>query len=461
MFSIAVEVAFPQCAIIRLAERDAVRNHGVLSFLGSGSHYAGLGTGQIIAGSRGEGVAVEKGWGHPLADQDLMELYGGPLTVHVPQGRHPSGRPTLRYRPEGCPPAYCKIEVTDIQEVMEVMGGRLDAGCVHRINGLNWLHTRKTLMLIQSNREVSGPAGQIRGGLHELIPALVCSDAHPDMDQNYLNRPRHGWPSPRQLKVIRQFPMLLVFTGHKLSHADEIPLQARLSWSHSEMELIITLPLHIKQMYIALKYAFKRLIKKFRGTKTAADGRSTVGSFYLKTTFLRHLERRPPIMIRSQLDLMFGLLYDLDGYLMKGNLPHYFLPACNLLATVGPEERRLARDVIQHILSDPVRAILTCPTRPCEIYGKVRPDALVAAFHQVSSDPTCVRNHEHLLWLLRRLDKTRRERYQRQQESDERQWERVKWQLARDDRKWCTVSGRPALRGLVDMLWQKIQKYLI
>ena len=136
---------------------------------------------------------------------------------------------------------------------------------------------------------------------------------------------------------------------------------------------------------------------------------------------------------------MLCLLSDLDGYLTAGNLPHYFLSECNLLATVGPEERLLARDVIQHILSDPLRAILTCPTDPVEIYGGVQPDTLVAAFRQLSSDPTSVSSREHLLWLLRRLDNTRRERYRWQREMDE----------------WG-VSGRPELRGLVEMLRKQI-----
>ena len=219
------------------------------------------------------------------------------------------------------------------------------------------------------------------------------------------------------------------------------------------MELIITLPLYIKQMYIALKYVFKRLIKTFRGTDTVADGRNTVGSYYLKTVLLRHLENRPPTMIRPQLHLMRDLLSDLDGYLKAGNLPHYFLPECNLLATVGPEERRLACDVIQHILSDPLRAILTCPTRPKDIYGKVKPQTLVAAFRQLYFDPTSVSSREHLLLLLRRLDKTRRERYRWQREEDEEE----DGDRDEDEEFSHEMSGRPEVRGLVDMLRKQIQ----
>ena len=393
-----------------------------------------------------EGLAIEEGWGHPRADEDNMVLTGGLLGVHVPQGRRPAGRAALRYRPEGCPPAYCKIEVTDVHAVMGVeviRNEQLGEECVHRSDGVNWLNTYNALRRLQCGHfpvdNTSGPAGQ-SGDDFEWIPTLVCSDAHPDMDQNYLHRPRRGWPSPQQLKIIKQFPMLLVLTGHKLSHPDQIPLQARFSWSVSEMVLIMELPDNIKQIYIAVKYAFKHFMKVFRGTEGAVDGRSTVGSYYLKTVFLRLLERRPPTMIRSQLDLLFGLLNDLDGYLDAGKLPHYFLPECDLLATVAPEERRLARDVIKHILSDPLRAILTCPVDSEEIYGEVGPDTLISAFHRVSSHPSSVRNREHLLWLLHCLDETR--------------WWRYRRQLKHDGYK----PGRPQLRGLVNMLRKQLHE---
>ena len=391
---------------------------------------------------------MEKRWGHPEADTDNMWLYGGPLGVHVPQGHQSSGRTVLRYRPEGCPPAYCKIEVTDTQalmmaEIEEV--GQLDAGCVHRSEGVDWLHINETLrrLHLPEGLDISGPAGQSGGGMYEAIPALVCSATHPDMAWRYVHRPRQGWPSQEQLELIKQLPLLLVLIGHK--HSDEFLLQARLSWSHSEMTLIISLPLNIKQIYIALKYAFKSLIKTFRGPNIDGDGRSLVGSYHLKTVFLRHLEERPRAMTGSQLDFMSGILYDFDGYLNAGKLPQYFLPDCNLLATVGPEERHIARNVIKHILNNPLRAILTCPTRPQDIYGEVSPDDLVAAFQQVSSlsPPICARSREDLLWLLRRLDGRRQQRYQKQQ----------KWD-GRDIR--VGVSGRAELTGLVDMLQKHI-----
>ena len=380
--------------------------------------------GLLLAGSRAEGLAIGKGWGHPEADIDTMKLRGGLFGVHVPQGRHPPEKSILRYRPEGCPLAYCKIEVTDVPALLhEKAAGELDTKCVYRSEGVDWLHTKHMLRLIQEGK-LCGPAGQLRGGLSEIIQTLVCSDAHPDMNKNYVHRPRQSWPSPKLLKVIKELPMLLVFAGHRDSHPDEIPLQARLSWSLAEMVLIIELPENIKQAYIACKYAFKYSMKIFRSKNTTGDGRSLIGSYHLKTVFLLHLERRTPIMIGSQLGLMIGLLHDLDSYLEAEKLPHYFLPDCDLLATVGPLERRIARHVIKHILSDPLRAILTCPTDPMEIYGEVPPEALVTTFHQLSSHPTCVKSREDIFRLLGHLDENRQRR----------------------------VSGRNGITGLVDML---------
>ena len=328
------------------------------------------------------------------------------------------------------------MEVTDVQQLMEVEveGKQLGDRCVHRSEGVDWLHTANTLRQIQGH-DIIGPAGQFFGGLTEHVPALVCSDPNPDVDWNYLHRVRHGWPSTEQLKTTMQFPMLNVLVGHKLSQPDQIPLQARSSWSPSEMVLIRDLPDDIKQVYIAIKYTFKHLMKRVHGSSRVPQGRSTVGSYHLKTVFLYLLERRLPTKFNSPLDLMLDLLHDLNGYLEVGKLPHYFLPDCNLLVTVGLEERCIARDVIQHMRSDPLCAILTCPTSPHVIYGKVPLETLVDAFCEVSSHPTCIRSQEHLLCLLRCLDEKRWKLYLEQQEMD-----------------GMGRVSRPMPLGLVDML---------
>ena len=447
VFSVAVEATFPKCAIIRLRMSEAEVNHKAFPILqNKGSYNTNKCTAVLIAGSRAEGLAMEKGWGHPESDVDNMEFYGGPLGVHVPQGRQTPGCAALKYRPEGCPPAYCKIEVTHVHKLMQLEweGVQLDPECVHRSEGVNWLHTYNTVRQIPQGKgmvEVIGPAAQFDCGLQENITSLLCNDTHPDIDRNYLQRSRHGWPSTQQLEIIKKLRMILVLVGHK--HSNEFPLQARLSWSPSEIILMSELPEYIKQAYIAIKYTFKYFMKLFRGPDTTGDGRSLVGSYHIKTVFLHHLESKTPTMIGSQLGLITGLLCDFDNYLKAGKLPHHFLPNCNLLATVGPEERHITHNVINYILSDPLRAILSCPTDPHDIYGEVRPDTLVAAFRRVSSQPTSVESREELLRLLSCLDERRKLLYQQQQEEDE-DW-------------FNMVFDRPGLTGLVDMLREQLQ----
>ena len=441
MFSVALEVAFPQCAIVQLSDKKMknIRDWEVEN--------------TIIAGSSAEGLAMGKGWGHPQSDLDEMTLYRGPLVVHVPQAHQPPGCSALRYRPEGCPPAYCKIQVTDVYRLLGTVlspndGLQLDESCIHESKGVYWLHTQNTVRKIPSGYlgRVSGPAFQ-RDDLNENISTLVCSAAHPDLQEQYVQRPRYDWPSPKQLEVIKQLPMLLVLVGHKLSNPDEIPLQARISWSLSEIFLISGLPKQLKQAYIAVKYAFKFFMTIIRGANPAGDGRSHVGSYHLKTVFLRHLERNPPTYVRSQLGLIFGLLYDLDSYLKAGKLPHYFLPSCDLLATVRHQERRVACKVTNHILSDPLRAILTCPTDPKSIYGEVPPDALVTEFHQVSSQLTYRSSSGNLLKLFSSLDNTRKERYLELRFNDK----------AQDFYHDSLPTFRTELTGLVAMLWEQMQ----
>ena len=220
--------------------------------------------------------------------------------------------------------------------------------------------------------------------------------------------------------------MSFVLVGSKESRNPN--LQARDSWSFAELALISTLPKFIKKGFIAAKFTFKHCIKIRRDGDVTEDGRSHVGSYHLKTTLLNHLEKTPPSKIHSAFNVMMNVLNDLRMYLKRSNLPHYFLPECNLLATVGYEEQQIALQAIQDIICDPLTAILKCPSKPTEIYGDICPDDLVAAFHQVSTHPCCKRSWEDLVQLLSQLDHWRQLRY-------------LKFSC-----------GRPELIRLVDML---------
>ena len=267
--------------------------------------------------------------------------------------------------------------------------------------------------------------------------------------EDYLKRPRGAWPPPEQLHEVQHMPLCVVLVGSKESKNPD--KEARHSWSPWEMLLISKLPVYIKKGLIAAKFTYKHCVKINRRGNVTDDGRSHVGSYHLKTTLLNHLEKTPPSKINSAFHIMMNVFHDLCLYLKSGNLPHYFLPECNLLATVGEAERNIAIQTIRDIVCDPITTLLKCPSAPMEIYGDICPDDLVLAFHNVSAHPCSERRHEDLVQFLSRLDQWRQWCYARLLDTD------------RSDIVTCMVSGRPALTALVDMLdaWKKENKWTI
>ena len=229
--------------------------------------------------------------------------------------------------------------------------------------------------------------------------------------------------------------------GHKGSPYKH--LEARVSWSPAELVLLSGLLVSIKQGYIAFKYAFKTSQRKFRIEKSTDDGRSYVGSYHLKTTFLHYLEKTAPSKIISPFDLMMSLLHELSNHLTNGKLFHYFLPQCDLLATVGHSERQVALRTIQDIVFDPLGAIFKCPSAPDKLFGAVSPVYLMTAFRSVSIHPSCEQRRMVLVRLLACIDEWRQQRYRRC------------LQLDRTGDSQLKVINRHGMRILVDMLEKK------
>ena len=443
---IALEAAFPRSAIYRMTGGYLGYNECVMSALKSGVRYReGRGLGRFTSGSRAEGLTLENHWGHEDADTDVMWITGGALGVYVAGGQQPRGKSCLDFCPEGCPPAYCKLQISNLhglEESTTVLGDKwFDDTCVEESDGVTWLNTYNTVRRMKDSDSdyqddvISGPASQL--ATCDTVSTLVCSDNHPHLHDEFRSRTRGPWPTADMIYALLQLPMLLVLVGHKLS--PEFRLEARISWSHSEYKLIKELPESVPQGYIACKYIMKRFLKARRGQNEASDGRNKIGSYHLKSVFLHFLEKQPPSPITSPFGLFLDLLAHLENYLQVGKLPHYFLPECDLLETVGNDEGHLARQVIREILSDPLNALLTSPTDPQQIYGEVRPYYFVAAFRGVTDHPTGEQHWKYLSELLGRVD--------------EKRWERFREQRGRDGR---LVSGRTELTGLVEMLEQII-----
>ena len=191
-----VEAVFPTCAIFLLWD-DAVCGTAVaLSALKMGEIYRQMfDEGVIIAGSMAEGLTMTPGWGHPWPDGDGMLLLGSMLGVNIPRNELPrkcqstlSSSPAstsqrcrrnscLDYAPEGSPPVYTKLRVTNIQGPMD-RSRNWDtdpdlSDCVEERDGHNWLNTARLnqmFMRIVNEAEdnpaeritdISGPAGQV------------------------------------------------------------------------------------------------------------------------------------------------------------------------------------------------------------------------------------------------------------------------------------------------------------
>ena len=412
--------------------------------LREGERFRGEG-GVLDAGSRPEGLCVDEHWGHGVADTDVMELIGDDLGVYVvPPGQQPPEDATLVYTPHQCPPAYTRLQVLHKDRLLRaIVRGRSRLSisapevqqCVVSEGGRLWLHSRHTLEVMQHSlsEAISGPAGQLDGGLFELVYSLVCSGPHPAM-ASYKERTRKHWPSPALLDALMQQPMILVMVGPK--DAQDSYLMFRVSWSALELILISSLGLWLKQGYVCFKYIVKCVLRALRPKDSAREGRSQVGSYHLKTVFLRHLEDHPPQQEGSPFQLMLDLCQDLQHYLLMGCLPHYFLPGCDLLRTVGEEEKQYAIQAVGQVIADPLVAMLNSPSEPEDIYGPHHsPDDLICCFREVSSLPSCPERLERLRWLLRHLD-DHREGLHREQ-------------LKRDEPR---VSGRPGLVRLADYL---------
>ena len=185
VYDVVLEAIFPICAI---TEVPIYAN--TMAQLVSGEAHREMWTGGILAaGSSAEQLAMKPGWGHPFADEDIMAMFGGPLGVRIPTGKHQvhekMSPPTstegmdagscLEYAPEGCPPAYTRLRVTDIKALMEHPW--VTADCVEESpDGNYWLVTTTLNEMIQwhwnddddddetdatHTTGISGPAGQV------------------------------------------------------------------------------------------------------------------------------------------------------------------------------------------------------------------------------------------------------------------------------------------------------------
>ena len=417
---LAVETAYPTAGLYKMTDRHT---EDTLRELNDGEYLQDGEAGELAAGSHAEGLALEDFWGHGKSDGDIMYLHGGDLMVYILHpGQQPPKDAILVYTPLQCPHAYTRLQVLHKDRLIEAIikhSCRFGLSvsdpkvqqCVLNEGGRLWLHSEHTLEAMMPSDTISGPAGQFLGGLLEFVQSLVCSGPHPAM-VSYKERPRKHWPSTAQLKNFMNQPMLLVMVGPK--DAQDSYLMFRISWSPLELLLISSLPMWLKQGYVCFKYTIKSALKNLRPENSTGDGRSWVGSYHLKTVFLRYLEEHPPQNEGSPFQLILDLCQDLQYYLLIRCLPHYFLPECDLLRTVNDEERQWAIQAVGKVIAWPLKAILQSPSEPWDIYGDHSPNVLIHGLYNVSSQPSCPERREDLQRLLRHLDEHREGLHRRQ-----------------------------------------------
>ena len=350
---IALEAVVPRSAIYRMSDTDIRHNEHVISELKSGWEYrAGWGW-NLITGSRAEGLTLDNYWGHENADENLILLHGGALGVCVDGGQQPRGGSCLDFCSEGCPPGYCKLQISDLNGLMksEVFCKKwLKYDCIEGSDSAKWLNMHHVVDCIRNcatdNVINSEPAKLSH--YTDRVDTLVCSDPHPDLHNEFRNRTRGPWPTANMINDLLQLPMILVPVEHK--RLQEFKFLAKMSWSHLECKLIKELPEKVRQGYIACKYIFvKRFAGASKGQNLAGDNKTHIGSYHIKCVFLHFLDKYPPSSITSPFKLFLDLLTHLQDYLQVGKrLPHYFQAQCDLLESVGNDERHLAIQVIKH-----------------------------------------------------------------------------------------------------------------
>ena len=430
VLNLALEMVFPACCRKQLKGKDKANNEAQLSALRDGSAYNGI-IHKFWSGSVAESLCVEWDWCHGVCDIDVMYLCGKGFGVYVPDelGLVPCDA-ELVFRPEECPSGYCRLQLWGLRRPSERY-----AHVVERADGKLWLNTENMVKEWQPEHSdsIKGPAASACQGSWEEILALVCSGPHPAMEA-FVNRHKRDWPTQDQLKTLLQLPMLVVPVGHKQSHDSR--LQARISWSIQELVLISSLPDWIKQGYVAFKYTYKFMLKRQRGDCSSSDGRSFIGSYHLKTVLLHYLEKNPPSLSGSPIEIFLGLLDLLTGFLSVGRLPNFFLPECDLLNTVKEPERVCSLKAAQKVLAHPLEAmLLSLQVKVAQQCGVKYRDVL-KALKQLAASPECPENRARLRQFEVLIDANRESMHQSLQRKD-----------LRND-----IRDRPGLPRLMDML---------
>ena len=78
-----LEATFPRQATAQISGEEVSENSATMAALKSGKAYLDASKMKLVAGSRPEGLAIDRNWGHEPADFDTMYLYVGRWGVRI------------------------------------------------------------------------------------------------------------------------------------------------------------------------------------------------------------------------------------------------------------------------------------------------------------------------------------------------------------------------------------------
>ena len=408
-----IEVAFPSCAENKLTEEQIKNNKLCFEMLrrvatGKKLNYNGR-KWVFESGSRGEGLAMRVGWGHEEPDLDVMLLWERLWGVSL-KARASSviTGAVIVLETQGCRPGFCRLRVHgDHKEMARYMASftglhgpdiyDVRASCIVEKDGKHWMSPRQVVKVLIDDPSLyqaeasASPAVSMNGGTMDVVATLICVYPLPFV-RTYLSRPRsRHWPTKTILDDITKFPTLIVAAGHKQS--TERDIEWRISSSHMEFVIMNGLPLWVKQAYWPFKYIMKKAVMAEDTSETTGQrgGRSKVCSFHFKMTLLWELEKTESWLYESSFRLMIRLFLAFVKYLEDGQLPHYFMPGCNLLDCVTRSDLDTAAHYIKDaVLVDPIGAIISSPIYPNQLYSSPNPggesvkeEVIVAGFRQL------------------------------------------------------------------------------
>ena len=214
----------------------------------------------------------------------------------------------------------------------------------------------------------------------DYVLALPCP-RWPTEAKEWLLRNR-VWPSKKQIKSIVKRGCHIVPKRH---HMNKDPCEFIISFSVTEKYVAHCLNINQKRVYILLKMLHKACLNKAHLGLT---------SYHIKTILFRLCEKVPQENFKEEnpLECLQWLLSDLECCLKIRNLPHYFIPECNLIDHISLSSVKCILGNIQKIRSSLPQILL----ESTETYRFSWLSKDISLFHLIQ--PTL--NSDHVTWKL-------------------------------------------------------------